>query len=55
MAGNPTDSSENEHRGIAYEAKVAIYDVGTSDGAGLNVPADLADMFEPAYRAGEVR
>ena len=55
MLGLPTDdtSGEAEHKGVAYEAKVAFYDIGTGGESSLLVtPLTLIDMFQPAYDAG---
>ena len=55
MAGNPTTTEYDKvkNRGIAYDAKVAIFDA-YSEEDGWSVPDDLGEVFDSAYAAGEV-
>jgi len=52
IAGNDEiDSDPQPHDGIAKNARLSVYDIGTPDGS-LDVPSDLSLVYDAAYEDG---
>jgi len=52
VAGNSL-GGVNDHKGMAFDAKIAFFDIGLPGQGGLLVPQNIArTMFPPAYQAG---
>ena len=56
LVGNcidPSDSEDSSYNGIAYGARIAVFDIGVAgDDVELAMPDDLRDIFSPSYFAG---
>ncbi len=49
IAGNDEiDSNPQPHDGLARDADLSVYDIGTSSGS-LDIPSDLSQVFQPTY------
>jgi subtilisin family serine protease len=51
-AGMSTTNGFSNYNGIAHGAKIAFFDLQKGSAGGLNVPADMAAIFDPLYEAG---
>ena len=50
---DPTDIADSSYNGIAYGARIAVFDIGVAgNDVVLAMPDDLRDLFHPSYFAG---